>query len=198
MPCRSWLNILAAASLKIGLVGKFLLTHHLQGPAIWENNKMFSGRQLCPSVKVRTFTNERNCLPENVLLNSVTTKDLRLKYEKSLHVLPTLIFGPQANKGRPAKNLYTKIKNTYCQLESDLGSVWKVLIVQLTNDKTTKKDKIYAIQSGCGVPSGLLGPSTTFPSFLLALFVYSYTVYWNSAGTTPDCTQSDHEMNSQC
>jgi len=61
---------------------------HLQGQAIWENNKMFSDRQLRPGVKVRTFAPERSCLPENILLNSVTTKALRLKYEKSLHVLP--------------------------------------------------------------------------------------------------------------
>jgi len=82
-------------------------------------------------------------------------------------------------------------------LESDLGFVWKVLTVQLTKDETTKKDKIYATQSGCGAPSGLLGPSNTFPSLLPALFVYSYMFYWNSAGITPDSTQSDHEMNSQ-
>jgi hypothetical protein len=32
----------------------------------------------------------------------------------------------------------------------------------------------------------------------LALFVYSYMFYLTSAGTTPDSTQSDHEMHSQC
>ena len=55
-----------------------------------------------------------------------------------------IIFGPQANKGRPAKNLYTTIKKTDSQLKSDVGFVWKVLTVQLTNDETTKKDKISA------------------------------------------------------
>jgi len=89
MPCSLRLNVLTAASLKIGLVGKFLLTHQLQCQAIWETKKMFLGRRLHPGVNIRTFTPACSCLPVNILLNSVSAKAVRLKSEKSLHVLPT-------------------------------------------------------------------------------------------------------------
>jgi len=49
---------------------------------------MFLGRQLRAGVKVRTFTPACSRLPENILLNSVAAKAVRLKSEKSLHVLP--------------------------------------------------------------------------------------------------------------
>jgi len=88
MPCSLWLNVHTAASLKIGLVGKILLTHQFLCQAIPENKKMFLGKQLCASVKVRTFTPARNCLPEDILLNSVVAKAVRLRSKKSLHILP--------------------------------------------------------------------------------------------------------------
>jgi hypothetical protein len=88
MACSLWLNVHTAVSLKIGLGVKFLLTHRHQCQAIRENKKKFSDRQLHPGVKVRSFTPAHSCLSEDILLNSVTVKAVRLKSQKSLHVLP--------------------------------------------------------------------------------------------------------------
>jgi hypothetical protein len=79
-----WLSVHIAVLLKIGLVGKFLLTHHIQCQAIQENKKMFLGRRLHSGVKFRTFTPACSCLPEYILLNSVATKAVKLKSKKSL------------------------------------------------------------------------------------------------------------------
>jgi hypothetical protein len=49
-------HALTAALLEIGLVGKFLLTRHLQGHAIRGNKKNVPGKTTVSMFKVRTFT----------------------------------------------------------------------------------------------------------------------------------------------